>query len=305
MSLVYFFILFSILTFTFAQQHFGPQFGPQYGPPFHHFGPTNSERGPIPLPQRYSIPNQQTSHRHLGSPNQDSSFSGPISRPSSSNLPGFSDTSSETNNQEFGSAPPQGSNLGFGVPSQPSNQPNFGPVPSTPQDSSRIPPHFGPSSNLPFPPPSHLPVGNANPIEKDGEGLPTQGIPPPPTIDWGSCPQLEPKEEEKIEKAAVIKYCLDLIPLPQNITQESVDHHRSDIARCALTKENWFNAEGKYKYEKAHNEIKSKKLAHHIEVRIFFLFNFFSFAQSLFLKLFFKKVYTTFTIFIQLQIFFS
>lgn len=35
-----------------------------------------------------------------------------------------------------------------------------------------------------------------------------QQPPPAPQISWGNCPQLEPKEEEKKEKASIIKLCL-------------------------------------------------------------------------------------------------
>lgn len=92
------------------------------------------------------------------------------------------------------------------------------------------------------------------------------GQPPqPPQISWGKCPQLEPKESEKQEKAQIISNCLKSIPLPENITQESVEKHRTEVARCALNAENWFTADGKYRYEKAETEIKNKKLTADIE----------------------------------------
>uniref|UniRef100_A0AAN0LPK9 Odorant-binding n=1 Tax=Polyphagotarsonemus latus TaxID=1204166 RepID=A0AAN0LPK9_9ACAR len=86
-----------------------------------------------------------------------------------------------------------------------------------------------------------------------------------PSINWGSCPQLEPKEEEKKEKAQIIKVCLEQVPVPKNITQQSVEVHRAEVAKCALQKEGWFNEHGEYKYEKAESEIKKKQLASQVE----------------------------------------
>lgn len=93
------------------------------------------------------------------------------------------------------------------------------------------------------------------------------GPPQPPQISWGKCPQLEPKESEKKVKAEIISNCLKSITLPENITQESVEKHRTEVARCALNAENWFTADGKYRYEKAETEIKNKKLTPDVEVR--------------------------------------
>jgi secreted protein, putative len=320
MALVNLLSLMSVLTFAFAQ-HFGPpQFSPGYGSPFHHFGspPRGSERGPLPLPQGYLAPNQPSSHRHIGSSNQDSG-SFPHLRPTSSSSSGFvpsSSSSSSPSSPSSSSSSSSSSNSGslsgppympppppsqsssnhdsipsFGSPSQPSNQ-GFGHVPSQdPSSGFNLPPSQSspnqPDLGLPFVPRGPPSAGhrqslpsltNSNPMEEDPQVFQAQGsVPPPPSIDWGNCPQLEPEEQEKIEKAAVIKQCLDLIPLPQNITQESVDQHRSDIAKCALTKENWFTSEGKYRYEKAQSEIKSKKLTHNIEVSAYIrllLFNY-------------------------------
>ena len=55
------------------------------------------------------------------------------------------------------------------------------------------------------------------------------------------------------------------MPVPSNISQETVEVHRAEIAKCALQKEGWFNEHNEYKYEKAENEIKKKQLSAQIE----------------------------------------
>lgn len=95
------------------------------------------------------------------------------------------------------------------------------------------------------------------------------GPPPPPQINWGNCSQLKPNEREMQEKANIIKTCLEAVPLPSNITQESVEKHRHDVAKCALEKENWFNQNGQYRYEKAETEIRNKRLNGNVEVSQF------------------------------------
>ncbi|XP_015786166.1 uncharacterized protein LOC107363453 [Tetranychus urticae] len=97
---------------------------------------------------------------------------------------------------------------------------------------------------------------------------PVAGPHRPPTINWGKCPQLEPKEAEKKQKADIIRTCLKSITLPENITQESVEKHRTEVAKCALNAENWFAEDGSYRYDKAESEIKNKKLQPEIEPQI-------------------------------------
>jgi len=96
-----------------------------------------------------------------------------------------------------------------------------------------------------------------------------QNPPPTPQINWGNCPQLEPKDAEKKEKASIIKLCLEQVPLPSgdvaNLTQEAVEVHRAEVAKCALQKEGWFSEHGEYKYEKAESEIKKKQLNQQVE----------------------------------------
>lgn len=89
-----------------------------------------------------------------------------------------------------------------------------------------------------------------------------------PTINWGRCPQLEPTNEEKIKKAAVITKCLESTPVPVNITRETVELHREQVAACALRMEGWFNGQGLYRFDKAENEIKAKKLTREVEEKV-------------------------------------
>ena len=95
-----------------------------------------------------------------------------------------------------------------------------------------------------------------------------QGINNGPQINWGACPQLEPTNEEKIKKAAVITKCLEVTPIPENITRETIEIHRENVASCALRMEGWFNEKGLYRFEKAESEIKSKKLNKRIEENV-------------------------------------
>jgi hypothetical protein len=66
-------------------------------------------------------------------------------------------------------------------------------------------------------------------------------------------------------KASVITKCLESTPLPQNITRESVEVHREQIAACALQSEGWFTSQGAYDFGKAESEIKNKRLNRDIE----------------------------------------
>ncbi|XP_054153082.1 bromodomain-containing protein DDB_G0280777-like [Oppia nitens] len=96
------------------------------------------------------------------------------------------------------------------------------------------------------------------------QAAPAQG----PQINWGKCLQLEPSEKEKQSKAQVITKCLETTPLPPNITRETVELHREQIAACALQSEGWFLSNGGYDFGKAENEIKNKKLTKQIENQV-------------------------------------
>lgn len=46
---------------------------------------------------------------------------------------------------------------------------------------------------------------------------------PVPVIIWGSCPQLEPSEEDKKVKSEVLAGCLKQFPIPAELTQENIN----------------------------------------------------------------------------------
>ena len=56
-------------------------------------------------------------------------------------------------------------------------------------------------------------------------------------INWGRCPMLQPSLEEKMKKAQVISKCLEITPIPENITRETIELHRELVAACALKEE--------------------------------------------------------------------
>lgn len=87
-------------------------------------------------------------------------------------------------------------------------------------------------------------------------------------VNWNKCPQLEPSEAEKGKKTQVITKCLQSAPIPQNLTRESVEAHREQIATCALKVEGWFDELGSYRYEKAEAEIRAKRLEPAIELQV-------------------------------------
>lgn len=87
-------------------------------------------------------------------------------------------------------------------------------------------------------------------------------------VNWNKCPQLEPSESEKNKKTQVITKCLQSAPIPTNLTRENVEMHREQIATCALKVEGWFDNQGNYRYEKAENEIRGKKLEPAIEIQV-------------------------------------
>lgn len=109
-------------------------------------------------------------------------------------------------------------------------------------------------------------------VVDDPSSLTAQQTPPPlpsgPAINWGKCPELEPSEQEKLAKASVITKCLENTPLPGNITRESVETHREQIAACALRAEGWFTAAGGYDFNKAEREIKNKRLQKELESQV-------------------------------------
>lgn len=117
--------------------------------------------------------------------------------------------------------------------------------------------------SLPTQVPKPKPAPKPTPAPQSNAPLP-QG----PQINWGKCPELEPSESEKLSKAGVITKCLESTPLPGNITRESVEQHREQIAACALRAEGWFNNAGGYDYGKAEKEIKNKRLVKDLELQV-------------------------------------
>lgn len=104
-------------------------------------------------------------------------------------------------------------------------------------------------------------------VEEANNGNNSQ-LPAGPQINWGKCPELEPTETEKMAKASVITKCLESTPLPTNITRESVEAHREQIAACALRAEGWFTGAGGYDFGKAEKEIKNKHLSRDLESQV-------------------------------------
>lgn len=117
------------------------------------------------------------------------------------------------------------------------------------------------------PKPKPQPVQQAPKIETHNQGS-APPLPQQAPINWGKCPELEPSEPEKLAKAAVITKCLENTPLPANITRESVEHHREQIAACALRAEGWFTTKGGYDYTKAEKEIKNKRMQKPLEEQV-------------------------------------
>lgn len=105
-------------------------------------------------------------------------------------------------------------------------------------------------------------------IVEDNNNSNNSQLPAGPQINWGKCPELEPTESEKMAKASVITKCLESTPLPTNITRESVEAHREQIAACALRAEGWFTGAGGYDFGKAEKEIKNKHLNRDLESQV-------------------------------------
>lgn len=92
-----------------------------------------------------------------------------------------------------------------------------------------------------------------------------------PIIDWGKCPQLAPTDEQRKQKTEIIKTCLESNPIgtsPEQLNAEAVEKHRIKLGECALNKEDWFNADKTYKYDKAEEELKKKDVEAAIKTKI-------------------------------------
>ncbi|XP_064457625.1 uncharacterized protein LOC135368352 [Ornithodoros turicata] len=113
--------------------------------------------------------------------------------------------------------------------------------------------------------PAEAPAGD---LQADAQtNVQAAQVPPRPQINWGKCPQLQPTESERQQKALVIDQCLEKVPLPniENATQEDVQKHREDVTTCALHTEGWFNEKGRYRFDRARSEILNKQLAKDVE----------------------------------------
>lgn len=142
-----------------------------------------------------------------------------------------------------------------------------------PPQQPGFPPQGFPPQQFPpqqFPPQQFAGQFQPQPQQPQPQFVPQQQPqqPPAPQINWGQCPQLEPTTTEKMKKAAVITKCLEVTPIPNNITRESVERHREQVAACALQMEGWFTPEITYRYEKAETEIKSKRLPGGVEAKV-------------------------------------
>jgi len=148
--------------------------------------------------------------------------------------------------------------------------PFFGGQPSgPPQQHFFNPQQFLVQPNQQFngqPPQAQPQLAQSQPSQPQLQAQPP--APQGPQINWGKCPQLEPSEKEKSTKAQVITKCLETTPLPPNITRDTVELHREQIAACALQSEGWFTTAGAYDFGKAEAEIKNKKLTKQIEDQV-------------------------------------
>jgi hypothetical protein len=82
-----------------------------------------------------------------------------------------------------------------------------------------------------------------------------------PKIDWGNCPSLEAKEEDKKIKEDKQKDCIRDLELNENSTLEELNPTLQDRVReCVLRKDELINEAGKYNYEKAMEKLKEKGL---------------------------------------------
>lgn len=91
-----------------------------------------------------------------------------------------------------------------------------------------------------------------------------------PIIDWGKCPQLAPTDEQRKVKTEIIKQCLESNPLgsADQLNAAAVEKHRIKLGECALNKEDWFNADKTYKYDKAEEELNKKDVEASIKTKV-------------------------------------
>ena len=91
----------------------------------------------------------------------------------------------------------------------------------------------------------------------------------PPKIDWGDCPSLEPKEEDKKKKEEKTKECLKDLEVNENSTVDALSKPLQEKAReCVLRKDELLNAAGKFQYDKAAEKLKGKGLPENIQKKV-------------------------------------
>lgn len=115
-------------------------------------------------------------------------------------------------------------------------------------------------------------LAQAAPPQAPVSSAPAAGGPPvvEPIIDWGKCPQLAPTDEQRKVKTEIIKQCLEANPLgsADQLSAAAVEKHRIKLGECALNKEDWFNADKTYKYDKAEEELKKKDVEASIKTKV-------------------------------------
>ena len=91
----------------------------------------------------------------------------------------------------------------------------------------------------------------------------------PPKIDWGDCPSLEPKEEEKKKKEEKVKECLKDLEVNENSTVEALSKPLQEKAKeCVFRKDELINVAGKFQYDKASEKLKEKGLPENIQKKV-------------------------------------
>lgn len=105
---------------------------------------------------------------------------------------------------------------------------------------------------------------------------------PKPKIDWGSCPSLEAKDEDKKMKEDKQKECIVDLELNENSTLEELNPTLQDRVReCVLRKDELINEAGKYNYDKAMEKLMQKGLPDDLTVS-FIIYQYFCCCHALF-----------------------
>ncbi|KAI1289764.1 hypothetical protein HDE_08265 [Halotydeus destructor] len=127
------------------------------------------------------------------------------------------------------------------------------------------PDHFqGPQyPQIPFPVPRfpHPAQPQIHPYATQLPPSPAACVPAEPKLDYGQCPTLEAKEEDKAKKEEKQKECLKDLELSENSTLSELSNPVQDkMKECALRKDKLVNDAGKYNYDQALEKLKEKSL---------------------------------------------